>query len=223
LYFPDKLSKRNNAQKRVLKPLYLSVSKKEKEQKEEREREKSINSSVTKKNGSSLNTKNPKPKAKDNIVFPTQNYHTLNKSHLNSALNKSDLQDARLNNISNLENSIFVENSLMLPINENADIEINSKKEIGNNNSGAVGEQNNNNDNNNIENKLGENEDNNNADNAALKSENAGSNSFSVVERSGEENNEENNDKNNENDIGTGSENAQQARENNEVKEEVVA
>jgi hypothetical protein len=98
------------AQKRTLKPLYISIRKKEKEQKEDLDREKSLNSSLTKKNSSKA-SKNPK--GKSIVMFPTQNYHNLNKSHLNSVLNKSDSKDEKQNNISKLENSI-VENYLII-------------------------------------------------------------------------------------------------------------
>lgn len=109
VYFPNKLFNLKKSQKKTLKPLYLSVAKKkieqdEKEKEREKEREKSLNSSTINKNNSISNAKKPKT---NNSIFQTQNYNTLNKSVLNSALNKSNFNDDKsVNNISKLDNSI---------------------------------------------------------------------------------------------------------------------
>jgi len=127
-------------QKRTLKPLYISVRNKEKEQKEDLDREKSLNSSLTKKNCSKV-SKNPK--GKSIVMFPTQNYHNLNKNHLNSVLNKSDFKDEKQNNISKLENSIN-ENYLIIKneINSNSNLVNNGKADEIINNS-VIGQENN--------------------------------------------------------------------------------
>jgi len=104
------------SQKRTLKPLYLSVTKKEKEDKEEKDKEIALNNSLSKKNGS-VNSKLSKSKKS---IFPTQNYHTLNKSHMNSVLNKSDLKDEKaLNNISKIDNSILDKTKNNIEVNAN--------------------------------------------------------------------------------------------------------
>jgi len=122
LYFPNKLLKLRNVQKRTLKPLNLSIKKKiieEKDKDKEKETiqtkeiiEKPINKSF-KANSFS------KQKPIVSNIFPTQNFHTLNKSHLNSVFDKLDTKDDKnINNISKLENSIL-------------EMSINNKEEIG--------------------------------------------------------------------------------------------
>lgn len=105
VYFPNKLINMKKSQKKTLKPLYLSVTKKKSEPILDEEKEKSLNSSSVKK--TSIISKQNQPKTK-NLIFQTQNYNTLNKSVLNSALNKSELNDDKnINNISKLDNSII--------------------------------------------------------------------------------------------------------------------
>ena len=127
LYFSNKLQEMKKGSKKQLKPLYLASSSK----KDRDEKVLDSMSNHTKNNPKATSSTISKQK-KTNNVFPTQNYNNINKSHLNSILNDSNIKDdkhetSKLHNQSMVESQIDVEKTQTAMNNSQAAENLNEK------------------------------------------------------------------------------------------------
>ncbi len=103
LYFSNKIQEMKNGSKRQLKPLYLaSLSRKD---------EKILDSNLSNTKILQKPTSSIISKQKKTNVFPSQNYNNINKSHLNSVLNDSNLKDEK--ETSKVQNQSMIDSQIM--------------------------------------------------------------------------------------------------------------